>query len=55
LGAVNVFVIPVFAQTSVRMLISHYGWLASPVDPITVPKLIGAALVAIGAVLVIRF
>lgn len=55
LGAVNVFVITVFAQTSVRVLISHFGWLASPVDPITLPKLIGAALVAIGAVLVIRF
>ncbi|MCB0124075.1 MAG: DMT family transporter, partial [Caldilineaceae bacterium] len=55
LGAVNVFVLTVFAQTTVRVLISHYGWLASPVDPITIPKLVGAALVAIGAVLVIRF
>jgi len=55
LGAVNVFVITVFAQTTVRVVISHYGWLASPVDPITAPKLVGAALVAIGAVLVIRF
>jgi transporter family-2 protein len=55
LGAVNVFVITVFAQTTVRVVISHFGWLASPVDPITVPKLVGAALVAIGAVLVIRF
>ncbi|MCB0100092.1 MAG: DMT family transporter, partial [Caldilineaceae bacterium] len=34
LGAVNVFVLTVFAQTTVRVLISHYGWLASPVDPI---------------------
>ena len=55
LGAVNVFVITVFAQTIVRVMISHYGWLASPVDPISAPKLVGAALVAIGAVLVIRF
>jgi len=29
--------------------------MASPVDPITIPKLVGAALAAIGAVLVIRF
>lgn len=55
LGAVNVFVITVFAQTMVRVVISHYGWLASPVDPISAPKLVGAALVAIGAVLVVRF
>ena len=55
LGAVNVFVITVFAQTFVRVLISHYGWLASPVDPISAPKLAGAAMVALGAFLVVRF
>ena len=55
LGAVNVFVITVFAQTLVRVVISHYGWLASPVDPISAPKLIGAAMVALGAVLVVRY
>ena len=54
LGAVNVFVITVFAQTLVRVMISHYGWLASPVDPINAPKLAGAAMVALGAVLVVR-
>jgi len=54
LGAVNVFVITVFAQTVVRVAISHYGWLASPVDPISAPKLAGAAMVALGAVLVVR-
>lgn len=55
LGAVNVFVITVFAQTFVRVMISHYGWLASPVDPISAPKLVGAAMVALGAVLVVRY
>ena len=54
LGAVNVFVITVFAQTIVRVTISHYGWLASPVDPINAQKLAGAAMVALGAVLVVR-
>jgi transporter family-2 protein len=54
LGAINVFVITVFAQTVVRVAISHFGWLASPVDPISVPKLAGAAMVALGAVLVVR-
>jgi transporter family-2 protein len=55
LGAVNLFVITVFAQTIVRVVISHYGWLASPVDPISAPKLAGAAMVALGAVLVVRY
>ncbi len=54
LGALNVFVITVFAQTVVRVVISHNGWLASPVDPITAPKLAGAAMVTLGAVLVVR-
>ena len=54
LGAVNVFVITVFAQTLVRVVISHYGWLSSPVDPINAPKLAGAAMVALGAILVVR-
>ena len=54
LGAINVFVITVLAQTVVRVVISRYGWLASPVDPISAPKLAGAAMVALGAVLVVR-
>jgi transporter family-2 protein len=54
LGAVNVFVITVFAQTLVRVVISHYGWLASPVDPIRGAKVAGAVMVAVGAVLVVR-
>jgi transporter family-2 protein len=54
LGAVNVFVITVFAQTVVRVAISHYGWLESPVDPISASKLVGAAMVALGAVVVVR-
>ena len=54
LGAVNVFVVTVFAQTVVRVVISHHGWLASPVDPINAPKLVGAAMVALGAILVVR-
>ena len=55
LGAVNVFVITVFVQTLVRVLISHNGWLASPVDPISAPKLVGAVMVALGAFLVVRY
>ena len=53
-GAINVFVVAVFAQTAVRVLISHFGWLESPVDPISVPKLVGAGMVALGSVFVVR-
>jgi len=54
LGAVNVFVLAVCAQTVVRVVISHFGWLSSPVDPISAPKVMGAVMVAAGAVLVVR-
>lgn len=54
LGAVNVFVLAVCGQTVVRVALSHNGWLSSPVDPINAPKLLGAAMVAAGAVLVVR-
>ena len=54
LGAVNVFVLTVCAQTVVRVVISHFGWFASPIDPITMPKLAGAVMVAAGAALVVR-
>jgi len=53
-GAVNVFVVAVFAQTTVRVVISHFGWLESPVDPIGPSKVLGAGMVALGSVLVVR-
>lgn len=53
-GAINVFVVAVFAQTTVRVLISHFGWLESPVDPISVQKLAGAGMVALGSIFVVR-
>ena len=54
LGAVNLVVVTVAAQLVGRAVISHFGWLASPVDPITWPKAVGALLVAGGAFLVVR-
>ena len=53
-GAINVFVVAVFAQTAVRVVISHFGWFESPVDPISVQKLAGAGMVALGSVWVVR-
>lgn len=54
LGALNVFVITIAASSIVRAVISHYGLLGSPVDPINAAKLAGATLVAVGAFLVVR-
>jgi transporter family-2 protein len=54
LGAVYVFVITFTAQMLVRMLISHFGILESPVSPINGVKVIGGVLLVLGAVLMIR-
>lgn len=54
LGAVNLFVIVVAAQLSVRMVLSHFGWLESPVNPISATKLLGGVLLVAGAILVVR-
>ena len=54
LGAVNVLVIFVGAQLVVRMILSHFGWLQSPLSPISWTKLLGAFLLLTGAILVVR-
>ncbi|MEE8395907.1 MAG: DMT family transporter [bacterium] len=54
LGAINVFVVVIFAQMMVRMVISHFGWLESPVSPISGFKLLGAGFLLLGAVMVVR-
>lgn len=54
LGAFNVFVVAIAAQVVMRSLISHFGWLDSPVAPINVARVLGGLLVFVGAVLVVR-
>lgn len=55
LGAAYVFVLTFTAQLLVRMLISHFGLLESPVIPITGAKILGGCLLVIGAILIIRY
>ena len=55
IGAVNMFVLVLVAQMMVRLVISHYGWLESPVSPITPYKMVGAALLLLGTILVVRY
>ena len=54
IGAINMFVLVLVAQMMVRMAVSHYGWLESPVSPITPYKLLGGAMLLLGTVLVVR-
>jgi transporter family-2 protein len=54
LGAINLFVVGVTAQLLVRMIVSHFGWLESPVSPVTWVKLLGGVLLIVGAILAVQ-
>lgn len=54
LGAINLLVITVAAQLLGRIIISHFGYLESPIDPISWQKIAGSVLVIGGAFLVVQ-
>jgi transporter family-2 protein len=54
IGAGPFTVMLLFGQLSSAMLISHFGWLGSPVQPINMTNLAGAVLLFVGAVLATR-
>ena len=54
IGAINLFVIVIALQMVSRMVISHYGWFESPMAPISPFKILGALMLLVGAVLVVR-
>ena len=49
LGARKFFILLISGQIIMAILISHFGILESPKDPISIKKLIGASVVIIGA------
>lgn len=55
IGAVQLFVIVLSLQMISRMVISHFGWLESPVSPISGYKLLGGLFLILGALLVVRY
>ncbi len=50
IGARRLFMLQVTGQVLMAMVLSHFGALESPRDPVTVRKLVGAALLLLGAV-----
>ncbi len=54
LGAANVFVVTVSAQLVVRTTISHFGWLDTPTNPVSLTRLAGGLLLLVGAIMVVR-
>jgi len=49
-GARKVFILLIAGQVIMAMIVSHLGILESPKDPITLRKLVGAALLVFGVV-----
>ncbi len=50
LGVRRFFILTISGQIITAMIVSHYGLLATPTDPLSAKKIIGAALVVLGAV-----
>jgi transporter family-2 protein len=50
-GARKAFVLLLAGQVIMAIIVSHFGLLESPKDPITVQKLVGAALLILGAII----
>lgn len=48
MGARRVFVLLVAGQILCALIIGHFAWLGTPSDPITLKKVLGAALVLAG-------
>ena len=54
IGAQQMTVMLLAGQILSAMLLSHFGWLGSPVQPVTLTNIMGALLMIAGVVLAIR-
>jgi len=50
IGMRQFFILTITGQILTAIVLSHYGFLGMPKDPISVKKLIGAVLVVFGAI-----
>jgi transporter family-2 protein len=53
-GAAPFFVLLLTGQVISAMVLSHFGWLGSPVQPVTMTHMLGAVLMIGGIVLTTR-
>jgi bacterial/archaeal transporter family-2 protein len=50
LGARKFFILTIAGQIVMAMIVSHFGVLESPKDPVTIKKIVGAVFLFIGAI-----
>lgn len=53
-GAANATIALLFGQIVSSMVLSHFGWLGSPVQPVTMRALLGALVMLVGVVVATR-
>jgi len=53
-GAANATIALLFGQIASSIVLSHFGWLGSPVQPITLRAVIGALVMLVGVVVATR-
>jgi transporter family-2 protein len=54
LGASSLLALALLGQLSTALVIDHFGWLGMPVNPVTVTRIAGVALLAVGVWLIAR-
>jgi bacterial/archaeal transporter family-2 protein len=54
LGATTLLALALLGQLSTALVIDHFGWLGLPENPVTLSRLAGVALLAVGVWLVSR-
>jgi transporter family-2 protein len=55
LGAMSVMALLIAGQMAVSLVLDHFGWLGVQVHPITPWRILGAALLFAGVVLIRKF
>jgi transporter family-2 protein len=53
-GAANATIALLAGQIISSMVVSHYGWLGSPVQPVTARAALGAAMLLVGSIIATR-
>lgn len=52
LGVALTFGLVVTGQLGLSLIIDHFGLLGLPVDPLTIPKIIGIVLIVVGVIII---
>jgi len=55
IGVALAFSLAIAGQMLVTLLIDHFGWLGVPEKPINLWRVLGAALITVGVILIRKF